>query len=104
MFRNRSYETKGQLYDADNNLRYEFRVRAHGHDFYDTSPTWPSFTSTEGLNMFTSDGNTPTGLVACDLNSPEGDALQYGPFPITRLVKGLEGMFTPSTRLPLFPV
>ena len=44
-----------------------------------------------GLNMFSSDGNTPTGLAEIDLNSPEDESKLYGPFPVNRFVRGLRG-------------
>lgn len=41
----------------------------------------------------TSNGNTPTGLSTIDLNSPEPPEYEnlYGPYPINRVVQGLEG-------------
>jgi hypothetical protein len=91
VFQNRSYETIASLYDGDNNLKLQFRVRLHGHDNRYAADPWPTWSNTPGLNQFTTMGNTPTGLVECDLNSPEGDPMEYGPFPITRFVKGLQG-------------
>jgi len=43
------------------------------------------------LNQLTSDGETPTGLVTFDLNSPESDPVSFGPYPINRAVFGLKG-------------
>jgi len=91
VFRNRSYEHQAILFDANNTVLHQFRVRAHGHDTADVNPPWPSWSNTDGLNQFTSNGNTPTGLFECDLNSPEGIPSQYGPFPINRFVAGLKG-------------
>lgn len=36
-------------------------------------------------------GNTVTGLVEVDLNSPEPDPASYGPWPVNRFVHGLDG-------------
>ncbi len=44
-----------------------------------------------GLNVFSPDGNTPTGLILFDLNSPEDDPRSFGPYPVNRAVKGLRG-------------
>jgi hypothetical protein len=55
---------------------------------------WPDFGDGDfGLNELTSNGNTPTGLATVDLNSPEPDDVvdEYGPYPINRVVQGLEG-------------
>ena len=41
--------------------------------------------------MFSSDGNTPTGLTMFDLNSPEDDPKLFGPYPVNRAVLGLRG-------------
>jgi len=90
VFRNRSYETMGALYDANNVLQMNFRIRTHGFD-NTTHPPWPHWSNTVGLNMFTSNGNTPTGLAEADLNSPEDDPASYGPFPVNRMINGLEG-------------
>jgi hypothetical protein len=38
------------------------------------------------LNELASDGETPTGLAEFDLNSPEDDPVDYGPYPINRMV------------------
>jgi len=91
VFANRSYEHLAILFDANNTVLHQFRVRAHGHDNAVVTPPWPSWSNTVGLNQFTSDGNTPTGLFECDLNSPEDDPSEYGPFPINRFVVGLKG-------------
>jgi hypothetical protein len=64
-----------------------FPARTHGHvDESDTSG-YPDV----GLNQFTSNGNTITGLVEIDLNSPEPDPDLYGPWPVNRIVRGLDG-------------
>lgn len=36
-------------------------------------------------------GNTVTGLIEVDLNSPEPDPASYGPWPVNRFVHGLDG-------------
>ncbi len=43
------------------------------------------------MNMFSGDGNTPTGLMEFDLNSPEDDPKSFGPYPVNRAVQGLRG-------------
>ena len=91
VFQNRSLETRAALYDANNTLLHQFRIRTHGWDNATANPPWPYFSNTIGLNMFTSNGNTPTGLAGADLNSPEPDIAEYGPFPINRMINGLEG-------------
>ena len=89
-------------------------MRLHGHDTFGDNP-WPNFqrydelspkypgghyyisayslccSCCDGLNEFSSDGNTPTGLTLFDFNSPEGIPKLYGPYPINRAVKGLKG-------------
>ena len=91
VFRNRSFETIGTLYNANNVLVHQFRLRTHGWDNATANPPWPYWSNTVGLNMFTSNGNTPTGLAEADLNSPEPDPTSYGPFPINRMINGIEG-------------
>jgi hypothetical protein len=89
---NRSVESVGALYDANNVLLHQFTIRTHGWDNATANPPWPYWSNTIGLNMFTSNGNTPTGLAGADLNSPEsGDVAQYGPFPVNRMIDGIEG-------------
>ena len=105
--RNRSIETMATLLDAHNNVLLRFRVRAHGHDADASGQpisnrTWPdlrddgcpdgaSAHGCVGLNEFSSNGNTPTGLSEIDLNSPEDSAMLYGPYPVNRFVRGLAG-------------
>lgn len=91
---NRSVETKGTLFDADNRVLHEFTVRAHGKRDDNGAYAWPDFGSVpgdDGLNQFTSSGNTPTGVVEVDLNSPEPNPQVYGPWPVNRIVRGVEG-------------
>lgn len=91
LHRNRSVEVNATLFDADNVALHVFRVRAHGANLYAPS-TWPSFNDTDpGRNQFSGSGNTPTGLITFDLNSPEPNATLYGPYPINRAVAGLRG-------------
>jgi len=88
--RNRSIETIGSLYDANNTLLFQFPVRAHGHTNFGPEP-WPSYSNSYGLNEFSSNGNTPTGLAWVDLNTPEPDPKLYGPFNVNRVVSGITG-------------
>jgi len=89
---NRSIETTATLFDASNNIIMTFRVRTHGHRDDGSSAPWPDFGNGDvGLNEFTSSGATITGLIEVDLNSPEPDPDLYGPWPINRFVKGLDG-------------
>jgi len=62
LFNNRSVEVKAFLFDGNNTLLHQFRVRAHGHDTTNDTSPWPSYSNTVGLNQFTSNGNTPTGV------------------------------------------
>jgi len=73
---NRSIETNAYLYNNKSELLLTFRVRLHGET---------------GRNQFCTDGDTPTGLSRIDLNSPEPDPKDFGPYPINRVVQGLEG-------------
>lgn len=90
MHRNRSIESQAILFAGNGSQLLTFTARAHGHDTVGPN-TWPDFNNIDpGLNQFTSDGNTPTGLVEFDLNSPEDDPQLYGPYPVNRAVQGLE--------------
>ena len=105
--RNRSIETTATLLDAHNTKLFEFTVRAHGHDVNDDGVPipgrpWPDFRDDGcpdgattngciGLNQFSHDGSTPTGLVEIDLNTPESSPRLYGPYPINWFVRGLSG-------------
>lgn len=94
VYENRSIETTATLLDADNNELMTFRVRAHGHRDDGTAEAWPDYGDGDiGLNELTSNGNTPTGLATIDLNTPEPSEYEaeYGPYPINRVVQGLEG-------------
>eukprot|EP01124_Arcella_intermedia_P029482 TRINITY_DN6232_c0_g1_i1.p1 TRINITY_DN6232_c0_g1~~TRINITY_DN6232_c0_g1_i1.p1 ORF type:complete len:293 (-),score=37.57 TRINITY_DN6232_c0_g1_i1:77-868(-) len=72
----RNKETVGYLYDTNGTLLYNFPARLHG---------------VEGRNQYCSNGDTITGLFKIDLNTPEPEPKVYGPYPINRLVEGLEG-------------
>lgn len=89
--RNRSIETTATLYDAHNNVLYTFTARAHGNNYLDEDTPWPNFNNSIGLNEFSPRGATPTGLSEFDLNSPEDIPRLYGPYPVNRMVQGLEG-------------
>lgn len=105
--RNRSVETTATLLDANNVKLFEFRARAHGHDVSAAGVpvpgrAWPDLRDAGcpdgertqgcvGLNQFSTDGNTPTGLSEIDLNSPEASHALYGPYPVNRFVRGLKG-------------
>ncbi|CAE7473541.1 unnamed protein product [Symbiodinium microadriaticum] len=87
VYENRSVESAATLFDAYNNIIMTFPARTHGHVDPNADPAVPDY----GLNQFTSNGNTITGLVELDLNSPEPDPSLYGPWPVNRIVRGLEG-------------
>jgi len=73
---NRSLETTANLYDSKMTLIFQFRVRLHG---------------VPGHNQFCKNGDTPSGLSLFDLNSPEDDPKDFGPYPVNRVVAGLKG-------------
>lgn len=61
---NRSVETTAQLLDENNTQVMEFRVRCHGYRDDGTSEAWPDYGDGDvGLNMLSSNGNTPTVCV-----------------------------------------
>ena len=89
---NRSIETTATLFDKDNTELLRFTARAHGHRNDGSSAAWPDFGNGDfGLNQFTSNGMTVTGIIEIDLNSPEPSPDLYGPWPVNRFVRGLEG-------------
>ena len=95
VYANRSVESKATLFDSQNNVMHVFTVRAHGHRDNDegTAP-WPDFGSTPGdvgLSQFAGSGDTTTGIIEVDLNSAEPSPSMYGPWPVNRLVRGLDG-------------
>ncbi|XP_028416680.1 uncharacterized protein LOC114540871 [Dendronephthya gigantea] len=79
--KDRNIETEGKLMDENGKVLYVFRVRAHGS--LDSSG--------KAVNQFTTNGNTPTGLMKCDLNTKEPYPASFGPYPVVRAVKGLKG-------------
>lgn len=87
---NRSIETEASLIGTDGSVVYTFTARAHGHRD-DGTGTWPDFWNDVGLNEFTTNGNTPTGLMEIDLNTPESDTEVYGKSNINRVIRGLMG-------------
>jgi hypothetical protein len=88
---NRSVEATAFLIASNGTELFNFTVRVHGAESY-PAPNWPSWNSTDsGLSEFASDGATPTGLCEFDLNSPETNASEFGPYPINRAVRGLQG-------------
>jgi len=88
---NRSVETTCALHAANGTSLFEFTARLHGASRM-PPPPWPEFDSDgPGVNEFTSDGCTPTGLVEFDLNSPEDEPKEFGPYPVNRATVGLEG-------------
>ena len=89
---NRSIESTATLFAGNGTAIFSWRARAHGADIAGTDPTWPSFSSCcAGASQFARNGNTPSGLMSLDLNSPEDDAKEFGPWPVNRAVQGLEG-------------
>jgi hypothetical protein len=92
VYSNRSIESTGTLYDKDNNVLLSFTVRAHGHRDDGSSAAWPDFGDGDvGLTQFAGSGATVTGLIAIDLNTPESDPQLYGPWPVNRFVRGIDG-------------
>eukprot|EP00794_Sanderia_malayensis_P018242 gene18242-20062_t len=79
--RDRNIETIATLFDAEGKVVYKFKIRARGGTDHDGNV----------INQLTRNGNTPTGLSTCDLNSKEPDPKSYGPYPVLRVVKGLKG-------------
>ena len=94
--RNRSIETTATILDKDNNVLFQFVAREKGHIVDGCGRTiperWPNFNNTgDGLNTYSSGGATPTGLIEIDPNTKEGNESEFGPYPITRFVRGLKG-------------
>ncbi|CAB4014592.1 partial [Paramuricea clavata] len=79
--KNRTIETEGTLMDANGEVLYRFTIRAHG----------ALDSSGKPINQFTHNGNTPTGLVECDLNTKEPNPVDFGPYSVVRAVRGLKG-------------
>jgi len=82
VYSNRSIETQGVLYAGNGSVLHVFTVRTQGQN--DNTTGLP-------MNQFCGDGGTPTGLMTFDLNSPENDPVDYGPYPVNRAVQGLQG-------------
>ena len=84
LYRSRSIETNATLYKCGNGgkILHTFKIRARGGTM-----------DGQALNQLTSNGDTPTGLSTLDLNSKEPEELvkAYGPYPVLRVVKGIEG-------------
>merc|ERR1712056_163783 len=74
VYKNRSIETWGTLLSANNTELFKFRAHAKGQ-----TPR----------NCLTSNGDTPTGLMAFNLETPEDDPVSYGPYPINRAAYGI---------------
>eukprot|EP00762_Andalucia_godoyi_P002637 ANDGO_03379.mRNA.1 hypothetical protein DFA_11980 len=74
--KDRSVEVQATLYDRNMAVLHTFTVRAKGQ---------------ANLTQFASNGNTPSGLMSLDLNSPESDPQEYGPYPVNRAVAGIDG-------------
>ena len=92
VYKNRSIETAATLYDKDNNVLLTFTARAHGHRDDGSSAAWPDFGNGDiGLSQFAGSGDTVTGLIAIDLITPEPDSQLYGPWPVNRFVRGIDG-------------
>jgi hypothetical protein len=75
VYSNRPIESSATLYDSNNVILMTFPARKHGYN---------ESTGVAGNvgNQFTANGNTVTGLVEVDLNSPKPDPAKYSPWPI----------------------
>lgn len=80
--KNRAIETYGTLFDSNNVVKYRFLARCHGSVNHVTG---------EAINQLTTNGNTPTGLITFDRNTPEPIPKLFGPYPVLRAVKGEKG-------------
>jgi hypothetical protein len=88
---NRSIEATCTLHGGNGTVLFSFIARLHGASRL-PAPAWPHWNSTgTGINEFTTDGCTPTGLSELDLNLPEDEPKEYGPYPVNRATFGLEG-------------
>jgi hypothetical protein len=76
VYKDRNRETTATLYDSKLRPIFQFTARTHGQP---------------GRSLYCSNGDTPTGLGYFDLNSPESDPKSYGPYPVNRVVAGIEG-------------
>jgi len=81
VFSDRDKEVNATLFGKDDQSVLQpvhtFRVRLHGKSY--------------APNQFSRNGDTPTGLAEIDLNTPEDDVKDFGPYPINRFVRGLDG-------------
>lgn len=90
--RNRSIQSIGTLYAGNGTALLTFHARAHGYNADGLPRPWPNFNNSDGgLTQFAPNGNTVTGLMEADLNTPEPEPKLYGPYPVNRAVKGLRG-------------
>jgi len=80
--RDRSIETNATLFDGNGTVLHVFRARTEGQ---------PNNATGLPLSQFCTSGETPTGLMTFDLNSPEENPVSYGPYPVNRAVQGTEG-------------
>jgi len=83
VFQNRSRQTIGTLFDKQGHKLLTFHARTRAQSLSSQNPTQ--------RNDLSSNGATPSGLMECDLNSPESDTKSFGPYPINRAVLGLKG-------------
>ena len=69
---------------------FSTKTRTHGQSNPPTN-IWPNYNNSVGLNEFTTNGNTPTGLSFIDLESPEpqNEEKYYGPYPIHRVISSI---------------
>ncbi|GAM27765.1 hypothetical protein SAMD00019534_109410, partial [Acytostelium subglobosum LB1] len=81
VYRNRSIETNATLFDSNLKPLLTFTVKTLGQSDSNGNP----------YNELCPDGATPTGLYTFDLNSPEDDPADFGPYPVNRAVEGLAG-------------
>jgi hypothetical protein len=88
---NRSRESNATLYDAKLLPLLRFPARLHGVPAGEGADDDRCYSNDAGRNMFSPNGDTPTGLSELDLNSPEDNATVYGPWPINRVVRGVKG-------------
>jgi len=81
VYRNRSIETTATLYNANMTVLRRWTARSRGQ----------SDSQGRAINQLSGSGETPTGLMAFDLNSPEDDPKSFGPYPVNRAVTGIKG-------------
>eukprot|EP00753_Platysulcus_tardus_P020303 PLAT7948.2.p1 GENE.PLAT7948.2~~PLAT7948.2.p1 ORF type:complete len:315 (+),score=101.41 PLAT7948.2:72-947(+) len=80
--RDRMVEMDATLYAANGTALHTFKTHTRAQSIPGTNLP---------RNQFTSDGMTPTGYSTFDLNSPESDVTDFGPYPINRVVQGISG-------------